>query len=373
MKLIEFFTFRDAPAELRVEWSEAIESVLDSNQFIGGKVVEKFENEWCEYLKVSNTIGTGNGYDALFIALVSMQIGPGDFVAVPSHTFIATWLAVSATGATPVGIDCDENGLIDLSILETAGNNFSAVIPVHMHGLMVDMPRLLKWADKRGVRVIEDCAQSHGAQIGGKKAGTWGDFGAFSFYPTKNLGALGDAGALVTNDNALAEIARSFSNYGRIPTSKYTYDRRGINSRLDPMQASVLSVNLRYLDKWNSQRLFVASRYSKALASLGIETLPFNVQSVFHHFIVISQNRDSSQKLLEKNGIRTEIHYPESAQLSFEKITYDTTNLQPKNSTQLAKKTLSLPISPWLSIADIDYVIEILSKDEVISSFNFKE
>ena len=299
-------------------------------------------------------------------------MGKGDLVAVPNHTFVATWLAVGAVGATPIGIDCDSSGLMDLNELEENQSNFSAVLPVHMHGQMVDMPRLVKWAALKNVKIIEDCAQAHGAQINGKLAGTWGHFGAFSFYPTKNLGALGDAGSLVTDDATLASNARSYVNYGSVPGNKYQYQFHGINSRLDPIQAALLSVNLKYLDLWNSRRREIASTYSNTFEKVGIRTLPIVRDSVFHHYIVLSENRDATRKLLEKVGIKTEIHYPETAELSFKKFNLSLTKQPETNASTLANKTLSIPISPWMSEADVLNVTKTLTSDEVLESLNSK-
>ena len=369
MNRVEFFSFNDAPESLKKEWKVATREVIDSGQFIGGPYVSKFETEWASYLGANHAIGVGNGYDAIVVALKILGIGKGDLVAVPSHTFVATWLAVGAVGATPAGIDCNASGLMDIDLLQSHKSNFSAVIPVHMHGQMVDMPRLMAWARPNGVKIIEDCAQAHGARIGGKLAGTWGDFGAFSFYPTKNLGALGDAGALVTNNQSLAADARSYVNYGSVPGNKYEYQFNGINSRLDPIQAAMLSVNLRYLDSWNARRKDIAARYIERLEPLGIRTLPVKSDSVFHHFIVESENRDLTRKLLEAAGIMTEIHYPESAQISFNK--FDSAEYLDGKScaSKLSKKTLSLPISPWMSEENVDTVIEIVKTKDIIASF----
>ena len=368
MNKVEFFSFKDAPEALRNEWRVAIAQVIESGVFIGGPTVAKFESEWAEYLSVKHAIGVGNGYDALVVALKILGVGSGDLVAVPSHTFVATWLAVDAVGATPVGIDCNEFGLMDLEILETHESNFAAVIPVHMHGQMVDMPRLVTWAEKKKVRVIEDCAQAHGARIDGKLAGTWGDFGAFSFYPTKNLGALGDAGSLVTNDDSLAIKARSFVNYGSVPGNKYEYQFHGINSRLDPIQAAVLSINLKYLDSWNKRRQEIARIYSDNFNANNIQCLPIELNSVFHHFIVLSENRDLTRKLLEKEGIKTEIHYPETAGKSFNKFETKSELHQGQRASTLASKTLSIPISPWMSDTSIHKVIYSISDTNIKNS-----
>ena len=369
MRKIDFFSFKDAPSELRHEWSDAVERVINSGQFIGGPSVTKFEIEWAEYLGISNAIGLGNGYDALFVALKVLNIGRGDIVAVPSHTFIATWLAVGATGATPIGIDCDSSGLMDISILENWKEEIAAVIPVHMHGQMVDMPRLMAWAKSRNVKVVEDCAQAHGAEILGRKAGTWGDLGAFSFYPTKNLGALGDGGALVTNDSTLADKVRSFANYGSFPQNKYSYQYQGINSRLDPIQAAVLSVNLKYLDSWNSSRIKLANHYFLGLKKLSVKPLPAMSESVFHHLVVLSDKRDESRKALSDAGISTEIHYPECAQLSFQKFSKVDINGVCDAAKNLSNLSLSLPISPWLSFADVDYILGVISEESILRTF----
>ena len=369
MDKVDFFSFRDAPNSLREEWYRATREVIDSGQFIGGSYVSRFEKEWAGYLGSNHAVGVGNGYDAIVVALKILGIGEGDLVAVPSHTFVATWLAVGAVGATPVGIDCNTSGLMDLDLLTSLNLDFSAVIPVHMHGQMVDMPRLVKWADAIGVKVIEDCAQAHGAKIDGKLAGTWGDFGAFSFYPTKNLGALGDAGALVTNDESLAKAARSYINYGSKVGNKYEYQIKGINSRLDPIQAALLSINLKYLDSWNLTRQEIASIYMDSFAPLGLNTLPIERESVFHHFILESANRPESRNLLEGRGIKTEVHYPESAEVSFSKFSNKYIPGIKTRALNLSLKTLSLPISPWMNNQQINAVIEGVRNSDVLHSF----
>jgi dTDP-4-amino-4,6-dideoxygalactose transaminase len=372
MDKVEFFSFKDAPETLKDEWRVAIDQVVQSGIFIGGPTVAKFESEWAEYLGVQHAIGVGNGYDALVVALKVLGVGPGDLVAVPKHTFVATWLAVDAVGATPVGIDSNVFGLMDLDLLETHTSKFAAVIPVHMHGQMVDMPRLLSWAENKKVRIVEDCAQAHGARIDGKLAGTWGDFGAFSFYPTKNLGAIGDAGSLVTNDESLAMKAKSFVNYGSVPGNKYEYQFHGINSRLDPVHAAVLSVNLKYLDSWNAKRNAIAQYYSERFEPAHIQCLPIEQSSVFHHFIVFSENRDLTRKLLEATGVKTEIHYPESAESSFQKFQENHVPNLKTHAANLAGRTLSIPISPWMSDSSIRKVVEAVLSTEVHNSIVVK-
>jgi dTDP-4-amino-4,6-dideoxygalactose transaminase len=371
MDNVEFFSFKSAPNELREEWRVAISEVVNSGQFIGGPVVNKFEIEWAEYLDVNHAIGVGNGYDAIVVSLKVLGIGPGDFVAVPSHTFIATWLAVGAVGATPVGIDCDSHGLMDLDLLENLNLSLAAVIPVHMHGQCVDMPRLVAWSGRKNIRVIEDCAQAHGAKIGGKFVGTWGDFGAFSFYPSKNLGALGDGGALVTGSDSWASKARSYVNYGSIVGDKYRYQINGINSRLDPVQAASLSVNLKYLDVWNLRRKQIATRYDDFFSDKGIPSFRASNDSVFHHFIALSDNRDQTRDILLGHGIKTEIHYPECARTSFAKFNKDLLESTSENAVKMATQTLSLPVSQWMTDEEVDYVLDVLNLES--SRLNFRE
>jgi dTDP-4-amino-4,6-dideoxygalactose transaminase len=368
MHKVDFFSFKEAPDSLQQEWEVAIREVLDSGKFIGGPYVNKFECEWASYLGVNHAIGVGNGFDAIVVALRVLGIGKNDLVAVPSHTFLATWLAVDSVGAIPVGIDCNPSGLMDLDLLEANNSKFAAVIPVHMHGQMVQMPRLMKWAGDKKIKVVEDCAQAHGAKIENKYAGTWGDIGAFSFYPTKNLGALGDAGAVVTNDDLLATNVRSFVNYGSFPGNKYQYQFKGINSRLDPIQASVLSVNLKYLDLWNSKRQEIASYYVNCFKPFNVSLLPIEGESVFHHFVLQSENRSETQRVLETHGVKTEIHYPESAENSFIKISSDYISNKSIKASTLAAKTLSLPISPWMSDEDIHKVVKAVQSKDVLNT-----
>lgn len=369
MQIIDFFSFKNFPESIMLEWKLAINNVLDKGLFIGGPEVETFEKSWSEYLNVKHSIGVGNGYDAIFIALKVLGISSGDIVAVPNHTFVATWLSVKATGATPIGIDCDVNGLINLDKLEASDSNYAAVVPVHMHGQMVDMERLKRWADAKHIKIVEDCAQAHGAKIKNRMAGTWGDFGAFSFYPTKNLGAIGDAGALVTNDDDLARSARSVANYGRTQESKNDYERLGINSRLDPIQAAVLTVNLKYLDEWNKKRIELANRYNLITSSNNITTINNTYGSVFHHYIVRSKNRNKTRELLLNYGIRTEIHYSQSANQIFAQINGESVKTDISESSKLSSETLSLPLSPWMTLDEFDYVEGIILTPEVLESF----
>lgn len=369
---VPFFDFKQAPPSLRGEWREAIERVISSGRFIGGSEVTNFEARWAEYLGTKFAVGVANGLDAITIGLKALDIGPGSRVAVPSHTFLATWLAVAAVGAEPVGVDCDKSGLLDIESLEQISGKVNAVIPVHMHGQMVDMPRLVEWSSRNKVKVIEDCAQAHGASINNKLAGTWGDIGAFSYYPTKNLGALGDAGIVVTSDADLAQIVRSYANYGSTPTNKYKYSRVGVNSRLDPIQAAILDINLNYLDQWNDRRREIASTYISRFSQHGIQMLVEDAHlSVWHHFIVLSSTRDQLRVDLEQVGVLTEIHYPESAEDSFSAISKHVSR-NPTNARKIAEQTLSLPMSPWMTEKETNYVMDCITTDSILRNFNGK-
>ena len=357
MNQIPYFDFKRAPVKLKKSWSIAIDQVIDDGRFIGGEHLARFESEWSTYLAIDYAIGVGNGLDAITIALRALGIGSGHKVVVPAHTFIATFLAVESVGAEVVPIDCTDNGLLDLDLLENLQTQVDAVIPVHMHGSAVDMPRLTSWARQNDVYIIEDCAQAHGQKIGGKYTGTWGDFGAFSFYPSKNLGALGDGGAIVTSNKRYADLARSISNYGAKPEQKYEYQGLGVNSRLDPLQAAILGVNLKYLDEWNTRRREIASEYIAKLNQNGFSLLSkFPLESVWHHFIVLTEERDSLKEFLAMRNIGTEIHYPESAETIFQKLK-QTSNPNSPKAAELTRKTLSLPMHPWLTDDEVHRII----------------
>ena len=362
-KDIAYFSFDRVPFYIKKSWVKSFKKVINNGEFIGGKYVDEFELNFAEYLNVKHVIGVGNGYDALEISLRALDIKEGDYVAVPAHTFIATWLAVQAVGATPVGIDCDANGLMDLNELEISTYNFKAVIPVHMHGRMVNMKRLLDWATLKNVKIIEDCAQSHGAEQLHIKSGAWGEFGAFSFYPTKNLGALGDAGAISTNSDELAAKVRMIANYGSDKKNKYKYICLGVNSRLDSVQAGILSVNLKKLDLWNNRRRNIAEKYLQNVDGLR-NNLIKSEDSVWHHFTILVKNREQVMKLFNENKIGTEIHYPELASDIYSKLTNNVLGNFP-NARYFVSHVLSIPIYPWLDKKAIRRVIKLMNHDIV--------
>ncbi|MBC7489481.1 MAG: DegT/DnrJ/EryC1/StrS family aminotransferase, partial [Glaciimonas sp.] len=322
-----------------------------SGWFIGGPEVDQFEAEYASYCGTTYAIGVANGLDALHLTLRAMNVGPGDEVIVPSNTYIATWLAVSQCGATPVPVEPDARTYnIDPNLLEAAITPRTKVIlPVHLYGQPADMDPILAIARKHSLRVLEDGAQAHGARYKGQRLGGHGDAVAWSFYPGKNLGAMGDGGAITTNDAQLADRIRVLRNYGS--RVKYVNEIQGYNSRLDPLQAAILSVKLVHLDEWNARRNAIAVRYQQDLVGCGF-TLPFVpywAEPAWHLYVVLNPHRDALQKALNNTGIGTLIHYPipphlqgAYAALEFGKGTFPI-------AERIHNEVLSLPISPSMT------------------------
>ncbi len=309
---IPFLDFAAMHAELRPRLDAAYARVVDSNWLILGKELDAFEHEFAEYCGVKHCIGVANGLDALYITLKAMGIGAGDEVIVPSNTYIATWLAVSHAGATPVPVEpCIRTYNIDPERIEAAITpRTKAIMPVHLYGQPADMDPINAIAQRFGLKVIEDAAQAHGARYKGRRTGSLGNAAAFSFYPGKNLGALGDGGAVTTNDDDLANQIRILRNYGsRI---KYHNEVKGFNSRLDELQAAFLREKLKLLDDWNARRRLASADYYKALSNSGLELpwVPEWAEPVWHLFVVRSSKRDDLQKTLSDHGIGSMIHYP---------------------------------------------------------------
>lgn len=338
---------------------ERITSVVDSGWFIGGPVVEEFETAFADYLGVKHCVGLGNGLDALRIGLEAAGVGPGDEVLVPGFTFYATWLAVLQTGATPVPVDVDPAtaSLEGASLEAHLTNRTRAVLPVHLFGIPSDVRGIAAFARENGLIVLEDVAQAHGMRVDGVAAGAWGTMGAFSFYPTKNLGALGDAGALVTDDDDLAARARSRRSYGQ-GKDKYDHIDTGWNSRLDPMQAAVLLSGLSELDGWNARRRAIAGAYRDALDPAVATVGPRDVDgSVWHHFVVRSARRSEFRAYLSSAGIGSDVHYPYSFDsLEPTRRTIGSRIVDLPHSRALAESVVSLPIGPWLSDAEVERV-----------------
>jgi dTDP-4-amino-4,6-dideoxygalactose transaminase len=309
---IPFLDFAALHAELRPELDAAYQRVVDSNHLILGAEVEQFEREFAAYCEAGDAIGVGNGLDALFLILKAMDIGAGDEVIVPSNTFIATWLAVSYVGATPVPVEPDSATFnLDPARIEAAITpRTRAIMPVHLYGQPADMDPIMAIARRHKLKVIEDAAQAHGARYRGRRVGALGDAAGFSFYPGKNLGALGDGGAIVTNDAELAQRVRVLRNYGS--SVKYHNEFKGHNSRLDELQAAFLRAKLKGLDAGNVRRREIAARYLDGLAGAGLE-LPFVpewAEPVWHLFVVRSPARQALQAALGERGIGTLVHYP---------------------------------------------------------------
>lgn len=357
---IPFFSFKKIDESLISEWKLAISKVINQGHFIGGEEVELFETEWAKLIGTTHAVGVGNGLDGLVIALKVLGIGKGKSVAVPAHTFIASWLAIDLAGATPIGIDVDENGLLDINQLFSMSVIPDAVMPVHLHGAMVDMPKLLHWAKANNVKVIEDASQSHLGNFKSIGAGSLGDAAVFSLYPTKNLGAIGDAGIVNFQSKEYSEIAKSIRSYGSETGNKYSHKILGVNSRLDSIQASVLRVNLNYLSEWNAHRKFLGKIYSEKLDPEFRILQSEELNSVRHHFPILVDNPISVRSYLSEFGIGTERHYPEVAANTYAKL-HGVAKKKYKSAEMIADQVISLPISQWHSSSEIEIVCETLN------------
>lgn len=361
---IPFLDLRAAYIELKSEIDEALQRVLDSGWYIGGEEATSFEREWGTYCGTSHCVGVGNGLDALILALRACDIGFGDEVIVPSNTYIATWLAISAVGATirPVEPDPATHN-IDPSRIEAALTpRTRAIMPVHLYGQSADLDPIISIAREHRLRVIEDAAQAHGATYKGRRIGGHGDAICWSFYPGKNLGALGDAGAVTTNDPDIADRVRRLGNYGS--ERKYINVERGVNSRLDPMQAAVLRVKLKHLDAWTQRRRNLAALYQSALAgsSLVLPHVPEWADPAWHLYVIRISKRDSLQDRLAKAGIGTLIHYPVPPHLQ---QAYADLGIAPDAlpiAARLANEVLSIPIGPHLSEAQARYICNVIGE-----------
>ncbi|MDO9236540.1 MAG: DegT/DnrJ/EryC1/StrS family aminotransferase [Aquabacterium sp.] len=341
------------------EIQTAVQDVIASGWFILGPQVEAFEHEFARFCDTQYGVGVGNGLDAIFFLLKAYGIGPGDEVIVPSNTFIATWLAVSQVGATVIAVEPDSRtyNMCRERVKEAITSRTKCIIPVHLYGQPADMGPIMDIAQQHGLIVIEDSAQAQGALYKGRPTGSLGHAAATSFYPGKNLGALGDGGAIVTNDAKIAEKVRVLRNYGS--TKKYHHIEQGQNSRLDEIQAAVLRVKLKMLPSWNDERRNLADRYTEHLKGSSVVT-PFTpdwASPVWHLYVIESDRRDALQAHLQANGIQTVIHYPipphqqpcysaSHAHLSF------------PLAEQQAQRILSLPIFPGLRPDEQDRVIE---------------
>jgi dTDP-4-amino-4,6-dideoxygalactose transaminase len=354
------------------EIDAAIANVLESGTYILGSEVEEFEAEFARYIGVESAIAVGSGTDALEIALRACGVAGDDAVITVSHTAVATVCAIQLCGASPVLVDVDPGTFtIDLNLVEDTlrsdlGDSIKAIVPVHLYGHAVDMPAIMEIAERHDLWVVEDCAQAHGSAWDRQKVGSFGDFGAFSFYPTKNLGALGDGGGLVTKDTNLAGRARMLRQYGW--KQRYVSELFGMNSRLDELQAAILRVKLRHLDQGNVRRRKIAQSYDAGLGDAGL-ILPLasgSAEHVYHQYVVRSESRDELRAFLQKNSVGTAVLYPLPVHLQNayrENVTVGRGGL--RHTERVCKEILSLPLFPELRDDQVARVVDLLNTPNV--------
>lgn len=359
---IQFLNLKRINERYLTELLNACESVLASGWYINGKELNTFENAYAEYCGVKYCIGVANGLDALVLVLKAWRelgkVNAGDEVIVPANTFIASVLAITEAGLTPILVEPDPitNNLDAKNIKKSITNRTKVILPVHLYGRVSEMSLISDIAKEHNLLVLEDCAQAHGANYNGIKAGALGDAAAFSFYPGKNLGALGDAGAITTNDSELAACILAIRNYGS--SKKYKHDFKGVNSRLDELQAAMLNVKLKYLDKDIALRQMIAERYNSEIKNQFVQ-LPENKgnsENVWHLYVIKSELRDELQQYLAEKHIETLIHYP--TPIHKQSAYKELNNISLPISEAIHKQILSLPMDPTMSNEEIDYVIK---------------
>ena len=368
--MIEFLNLKAANREYRQELIEAATRVIDSGWYIQGTELKAFESEFAAYCGTKHCIGVANGLDALILTLRAWKelgkLKDGDEVIVPSNTYIASILAITANNLTPVLVEPNIStyNIDPIKIKEAITAKTKVILPVHLYGQLAEMPEIMQIAKQHNLLVLEDSAQSHGAQIQGKKAGNWGDASGFSFYPGKNLGALGDAGAVTTNDAELATMLKALRNYGS--HEKYKNLVPGVNSRLDEIQAALLDVKLKYLDQETQHRRYIASLYLNGIKNpliqlpLGDVDAESYMQHVWHLFVIRTNQRDALQQYLLDHGVQTLIHYPipphkQQAYKEWNSLSYPI-------SEQIHREVLSLPMGPTLSIVDAERVVALCNQ-----------
>lgn len=367
MDTIRFLDLQRINAAFEPRLSEAVARVVRSGRYLQGDAVEAFEAAWADYCGCRHAVAVGNGLDALKLILRAYRElegwESGDEVLVPANTFVATLLAVEEAGLRPVLCEPDRADCLlhaDERLDALCTPRTRAVMPVHLYGRLCDMEALTAWAARRGLKVVEDAAQAHGALRGGRRAGHWGHAAGFSFYPGKNLGALGDAGAVTTDDEALARTVRMLANYGS--ARKYVNEYRGVNSRMDEVQAAVLSVKLPHLDADNERRRCIAERYLKQVHHPDLMLPEWGPRAghVFYVFAVRCARRDDLQRHLAANGIETLIHYPIPPHRQRAYPEWNTLSLPV--TEQIHREVLSLPVSPVLTDADVEHIIDALNR-----------
>lgn len=347
---------------LKKNIDKALLSTMAGGWYILGDQVARFEKEFAKYIGVKYCIGVANGLEALQISLMALNIGPGDEVITVANTAVATALAISNVGATPVFADTNEHYLIDIKDLETKiTSKTKAIIPVHLFGQMADMKLLKQIAKKHNLKIVEDACQAHGASQNGQSAGSLGDLGCFSFYPTKNLGAYGDGGAITTNSKTLYEKCKMLRNYGQ--KNRYIHQIKGLNSRLDELQAAILRVKLRCLNFFVSKRIKIANLYKKQLTHLTQVKLPLVLpgnKHAFHLFVIEAEHRDKLARYLLKNNVQVLIHYPIS--IHQQKCYREYKSIRLAKTEKMAKKILSLPIHPFMEEEQILTICDKIKK-----------
>jgi dTDP-4-amino-4,6-dideoxygalactose transaminase len=363
-RTVPFSDLAGTTDEIRAEVEAGWRELLGSNAWVGGGVVDRFERDWARYCGTDHAIGVANGTDALHLALRAMGIGPGDEVLVPANTFIATAEAVVLAGARPRFVDVDPDSLLltPEAVDAAVTSSTAAVMAVHLYGHVADLAGLSEVTRRHGIALIEDAAQAHGATRDGVRAGSVGAAAGFSFYPGKNLGAFGDGGAVTTGDAALAATIRSLANHGRSDTDRYHHPNIGTNSRLDSLQAVVLSAKLARLDEWTDRRRAVVAAYRERVAGLPlrlVEPAP-GVESAWHLLVARAAERDRVRTDLEQLGVQTGIHYPvpcpeQGAYQQWADGVYPV-------ASRSAKELVSLPLHPHMTIDEVDIVCEALAK-----------
>jgi len=362
--MIPFVDLKAQYDSIKDEIDRAIQNVLNNTSFIMGEELKKFEVEFAQFCDVKSAIGVANGSDALILALKACGISKGDEVITVPHTFIATTEAISNVGGQVIFVDIDpKTYTIDVSKIEEKINDKTkAIIPVHLYGQPADMDPIIRLAKKYNLKIIEDAAQAHGAEYKEEKVGSIGDVGCFSFYPGKNLGAYGDAGIVVTNNEEIAEKVKLFRNHGRI-TKKYEHEIEGYSSRLDNLQAAILRVKLRHLNKWNDLRRRNAKKYNKLLNNIDNVIVPYEAdyaKHVYHLYVIRTENRDKLREELKSNNITTGIHYPIPLHLqsAYNYLGYKEGDFP--ITEEYSKEILSLPMFAELSDRQIDEIVKLI-------------
>ncbi len=366
---VPFNVLRPQYLMFKEEYDKAALEALDSGWYVLGEKVSQFEKEFADYVGVNHCVGLNSGLDALILAFRALGVAEGDEVVVPANTYIASVLGVTENGARPIFVEPDEFYNIDPARIEEAiTERTKAILPVHLYGQPARMEEIMAIAKKYNLLVVEDCAQAHGATINGKNIGTFGDINCFSFFPTKNLGAFGDAGAIVTDSEELAERVRLLRNYGSV--KKYYHEIEGVNSRLDEFQAALLSVKLTHMAELEHDRRRVAEKYLKEITNplIGLPRIMEGFKHVWHLFVVKCNQRDELQEFLSDNGIGTQIHYPVPPHLSgaYRRFGYKKGDFP--ITEDYADTILSLPLYNGMTNEEVDYVIQKINEFKRVNS-----